>query len=126
METMELVKKISRLAWSKKGQDIVVLDLRKITDVTDYFIIISGESDLHVKAITDYIETELEKEKMKAWHKEGYQNLRWVLLDYIDVVVHIFRPETREFYALEKLWADAKIMKAEQDAPDRIVLKETD
>ena len=122
MTSQELSDKISRLAWEKKGQDIVILDLRHLTDITDYFVIISGESDLHVKAIADHIETELEKVHIKMWHKEGYEHLNWVLLDYVDVVVHIFRPEVRTYYALEKLWADAKIMRVEDNVTsDRIV-----
>jgi len=121
-KSMELAQRISKLAWEKKGQEILILDLRELTDVTDFFVIISGESDLHVKAITDYIETELEKERIKVWHKEGYQYLNWVLLDYVDVVVHVFRPEIREYYALEKLWADAKFTKVGEDAADRELL----
>jgi len=121
-KSMKLAQRISKLAWEKKGQEILILDLRELTDVTDFFVIISGESDLHVKAITDYIETELEKERIKVWHKEGYQYLNWVLLDYVDVVVHVFRPEIREYYALEKLWADAKFTKVGEDAADRELL----
>ncbi|NOX38382.1 MAG: ribosome silencing factor [Calditrichaeota bacterium] len=122
MTSQELSDKISRLAWEKKGQDILILDLRHLTDITDYFVIISGESDLHVKAIADHIETELEKEHIKMWHKEGYEHLNWVLLDYVDVVVHIFRPEVRTYYALEKLWADAKITRVEDNVTsDRII-----
>jgi len=121
-KSMKLAQRISKLAWEKKGQEILILDMRELTDVTDFFVIISGESDLHVKAITDYIETELEKERIKPWHKEGYQFLNWVLLDYVDVVVHVFRAEIREYYALEKLWADAKFTKVGEDAADRELL----
>jgi ribosome-associated protein len=105
----KIVKKAAQLAWTKKGQDVLIMDLRKITNVTDYFIVVSGESDIHVKAIAEHIERELKKEKIKIWHKEGFQKLNWVLLDYIEFVVHIFKPEVREFYSLEKLWADANI-----------------
>ncbi len=122
MTSRELSDKISRLAWEKKGRDIVILDLRRLTDVTDFFVIVSGESDLHVKAIADSIETELEKAHIKMWHKEGYEHLNWVLLDYVDVVVHIFRPEVRLYYALEKLWADAKITRMEDNVTSDRVL----
>ena len=67
------------------------------------------------------MEDELEKEKVKSWHKEGYKNLNWVLLDYIDVVVHIFRNHSRQYYDLEKLWGDARIVRLEEDAEDRLV-----
>ncbi len=115
MEATELSKKIGQLALQKKGENILIFDLRGITDVTDFFVIVTGSSDLHVKAIADFIEEELQKAGVRLFHKEGYENLRWVLLDYIDVVVHIFRPETREFYGLERLWADAKITHVEDD-----------
>lgn len=121
MTSRQLAEKLARLAWDKKGQDILILDVRKLTDVTDFFILVSGESDLHVKAISDFIEDELKKEKIRPWHKEGYQNLNWVLLDYIEVVVHIFLPSTREFYALEKLWGDAKITRLEENVPDQLL-----
>ncbi len=121
MTSTELAEKIARLAWEKKGDDIVILDVRKLTDVTDYFILVTGESDLHVKAIFDFIDDETRKEGEPAWHKEGYNKLNWVLLDYVEVVVHIFREQSREFYGLEKLWADAEITRLEEDVPDRIL-----
>lgn len=121
MESKDLAHKISRLARDKKGNDIIILDLKKLSDVTDYFVIVSCESDIHVKTIANFIEDELRKEKIRVWHKEGYSKLNWVLLDYIDVVTHIFRPDTRDYYGLEKLWADAKITRVEDHAAHRIV-----
>lgn len=124
MNSKSIVKKAVKLAWDKKGKDITVMDLRKLMNVTDYFILINGESDVHVKALANHIEKELRKEDVELWHREGFQNLKWVLMDYIDVVIHIFRPEVREFYSLEKLWADAKITKVEEHAKSP-VLSET-
>jgi ribosome-associated protein len=69
----------------------------------------SGDSDTQIKAIADHIVRELKGQEIRVYHKEGYNSLRWVLLDYVDVVVHVFKPETREFYGLERLWGDAKI-----------------
>ena len=121
MDSKLLAKKVVQLAWNKKGKDIMVMDLKKVMNVTDYFVIISGESDVHVKALANHIEKELKKEQIELWHKEGFQQLKWVLMDYIDIVIHIFRPEIREFYNLEKLWADAKITKIKDHAANPIL-----
>jgi len=109
MKSDELVKKIADLALDKKAKQITIINLKEITDYTDYFIIMTGESGLQIKAISDHIEDELTKLGIKAYSKEGYEYLRWVLLDYVDVVVHIFSHEAREFYAIERLYADAKM-----------------
>ncbi|MCK4597152.1 ribosome silencing factor [bacterium] len=95
------------IALSKKAVDVKVLDLREITSVTDFFLVCSGNIDVHVKAISDAIIEGLKKQNIKAWHVEGYSALKWVLLDYVDVVVHIFDREVRDFYRLEHLWGDA-------------------
>jgi ribosome-associated protein len=124
LKTNHLAQRAAELAWEKKGNDIVILDVKKLTDVTDYFVIVSGESDLHVKALSDYMEEKLEAEDNKIWHREGYSNLNWVLLDYVDVVIHIFKDQTRQFYQLEKLWGDARIIRIEEDAKNRIVFAE--
>jgi len=89
------------------------MDLCGVTSITDYFVICSADSDIQVKAISEHIRDELGKEKIKPWHIEGYKSLRWVLLDFVDVVIHIFQPETREFFGLERLWGDAKIIEIE-------------
>jgi ribosome-associated protein len=124
LTSKKLSQKLAQLSWEKKGNNILILDVKGLTDVTDYFVLVTAESDPHVKAISDYLQDKLEKEKLKAWHKEGYQNLQWVLLDYIDVVVHIFREHTRQFYELEKLWGDARIIRVEEDAKNRMVFAE--
>lgn len=99
----------------KKGENILVLDLRKITSITDFFIICSGTVEQHIKAIKDNIIEKLEEKGIKYWHIEGERANTWVLIDYVDVVVHIFHPLTRDFYKLEKLWADAKAEKIQTD-----------
>jgi len=108
MEARRIVELSVALAQSKKAEDVVVLDMRDVTDVTDYFVICTGGVDAHVKAIADAIVEGMEAEGERAWHMEGYEGLRWVLVDFVDVVVHVFRGETRDFYALERLWGDAK------------------
>lgn len=126
MNAEELAQRISQLALEKKGQNIVILDLRELTDITDFFVIVSGESDIHVKTLVNHIEKQLKEEGVRVWHIEGYQRLNWVLMDYVDVVVHIFRPEIRAFYGLELLWADAKMTRVEDHADHRIVSEGTD
>jgi len=95
----------------KKGQNIAVLDLRDVKNaIADYFIICSGTSDTQVNAIADSVLEEVEKQSgQDPWHKEGFQNREWILLDYLDVVCHIFQKEKRTFYDLEEFWGDAKI-----------------
>jgi ribosome-associated protein len=93
---------------SKKAHDVVILNLKKLTAATDYFVICSGDSDTHVKAIADGVRSGMEKLNETVWHYEGYHALRWIVLDYVDAVAHIFHREERSFYNLERLWGDAK------------------
>jgi len=109
LESHELARTVARLILEKKGTDIYIMDLRELTSITDYFVICSAESDIQVKAIKEHITDELVHQAIKPWHVEGEQAMHWVLLDFVDVVVHIFQPETRDFYSLERLWGDAKI-----------------
>ena len=109
MESKELAAFITKLALEKKGKQIVKLNLDNLTTMTDYFVIVTADSEVQVKAIADHIIRQSRNDGIKIYHKEGFDSLRWVLLDYVDVIVHIFRGETREFYGLEKLWADAKM-----------------
>jgi ribosome-associated protein len=111
LTSLKLAREAANLALSKKAEDVVILDLRGLSTVTDFFVICSGSSDTHVRAISDAIEDGLEAEGVRKWHIEGYTHRRWVLLDYVDVVVHVFHHKTREFYLLERLWGDAKIEK---------------
>lgn len=113
MTSMELANTASQLCLDKRATNVIVMDLRGLTSITDCFVLCSADSDIQVKAISDHIRDELSKEKIKPWHVEGYESLRWVLLDFVDVVVHIFQQETREFFGLERLWGDAKILEIE-------------
>jgi len=103
-----LAKKIAAFALAKKAQDVVLLDLRKLTSMADFFVICSAESDTQVRAIADNIRDGAERAGERVWHDEGQGESTWVLLDFVDVVVHVFHKETRSFYNLEKLWGDAK------------------
>lgn len=113
MNSKQLAKKIAELMFNKKGFDVKMLDISQLTTMTDYFVIGSADSDTQVKAIADEVDKKLRDEGIKCWHTEGYRSLSWVLLDYVDVVVHIFKKDAREFYSLEKLWGDAKITNVE-------------
>lgn len=113
MEAKELAQHAAQLAQTKKAKDIVVLDLNGLSDVTNYFVVCTGESDTQVKAIADAIDDGTRELKSKVWRKEGFDNLQWVLLDYVDVVVHVFQPKTREYYDIERLWGDAPIERIE-------------
>ena len=101
----------------KKGKDIVSLNFTRLPNtVCNYFILCHGNTKIQVEAIAESVEEEVRKTLgVKPWHKEGFENAEWLLIDYADVVVHIFQEETRMFYNLEKLWADAEITKYESD-----------
>ena len=101
----------------KKGKNIVSLDLSKLPNaVSNFFIICHGDSKTQVEAIAGSVEDEARNTlQMKPWHKEGSENAEWILIDFADVVVHIFQKESRMFYKLEDLWADAKIKKYESE-----------
>ncbi len=103
-----LAKQIADLMISKKAIDVVILDLKKLTSATDYFVICSADSDTQVKAIADSVQYGTEAIGERVWHQEGYHALRWIVLDYVDVVVHVFHKEERSFYNLDRLWGDAK------------------
>ena len=109
MDSKKLAKAIAKLIVEKKGTDVKIFDLRKLTTITDFFVICSASSDVQVKAISDNLIKEMKSQGENPWHNEGYTNLSWVLVDFVDVVVHIFHHETRKFYNLEGLWADAEI-----------------
>ena len=102
-------KRISKLMLEKKALDVTIIDVRKITTLTDFFVLCTSESQPQSRAITDHIHQEMKKEKMKAWHIEGYQRLDWVLLDFVNIVAHVFSKDAREYYEFERLWADGKI-----------------
>lgn len=112
MDPLKFSNLICEIIKSKKGFDIKILDLRKASSgITDCFVICSADADRQVKAIADAIDEELLDQGIRCFHKEGFETLNWVLMDYFDVVVHIFRPEARTYYNLEKLWGDVPVIK---------------
>jgi ribosome-associated protein len=115
----EILGRIDRIVghiMNKKGEDIVVIDVRGVTSIADFFIVATGNSGVHVKAISDEIREKLKREEQAApWHVEGEEGRRWILVDYVDIVVHVFDSETRRYFDIEKLYEDAESRRVETD-----------
>ncbi|HEX3867621.1 MAG TPA: ribosome silencing factor [Gemmatimonadaceae bacterium] len=111
--SLGLAQHAAEIALDTKAVDVVMLDLRPVSDMTDYFIIASGTSDTHVRAIGEHVIAEMKKFGARAHHVEGLEKGRWVLIDFVDFVVHVFHPMLRSFYQLERLWADAEVVPVE-------------
>lgn len=108
--TENLVKVVVDAILDKKGREVVAIDLRKIKDAAaDFFIIAHGDSSTQVKALFDNVLEETTKKGLKAYHSEGGKNSEWIIVDFVDVVVHIFHRDKRDFYGLEDLWSDGKL-----------------
>lgn len=128
-QTAASTKHISRLAvdaiLEKKGKDILVLDVTGVSGVADIFILVTGDSDLQIRAIMESVRMKLKEEAGESpWHLEGNDHFHWVLMDYVDLVVHVFLSEKRDFYELERLWGDAprEEVRDEQQASDVALL----
>ncbi|MDD2628554.1 MAG: ribosome silencing factor [Limnochordia bacterium] len=104
----QLAQRAAMAAFDKKAENVCILDLSQLSIMCDYFVICTGQSDVSRKAIADNIEKELSGLGRKRLHREGEHGSGWVLIDYGDVIVHIFSPEERDYYGLERLWGDAK------------------
>ena len=102
-------RRAALLCLDNKARDVVMLDLKGVSDMTDFFVIASGTSDTHVRSTAQHVMEELRKEGVRVEHVEGLEQGRWVLLDYVDFVVHVFHPTLRQFYQLERLWGDAEV-----------------
>lgn len=108
-ETSDKLKKLVKLLEEKKAQDIIILDTKKQSDIWDNFIICSALSNIHIKALKNYIITEMKKNNYFVSHSEGEFDSNWIVLDYEDILLHIFDDKTRKYYALEKLWSEDEI-----------------
>ena len=106
LESKELAGKIKKILEDKKAKEIQVIDITGVTVIADYFIICTGTSTTHIRSLADEVEAKLEEIGRFKLRKEGYDSLRWVLLDYGDVVLHVFHEDDRAFYNLERLWVD--------------------
>ena len=107
--TKTVAKKLIKHALAKKAEDVLLLDLRKVTTMTDFFVICTGGSDVHVKAIADAVIEGAKEDDVKVYHVEGYNAQTWVLIDFVDIVFHVFQKDVRKYYQLERLWGDAEI-----------------
>jgi ribosome-associated protein len=113
----ELAQRAAAILLERKANDVVLLCLKGVSDMTDYFLIASGTSDTHVRSLGNSVLEDMKKEiGQTAHHVEGLQAGRWVLLDYVDFVVHVFHPTLRNFYQIERLWADAEVIPIEAGA----------
>ena len=104
----DLARDAARLMLTKRAEDVLILDLAGLDGICDYFVLATGQSEVQTKAIADAVDEGLRARGIRPWHTEGYEARRWILLDYVDVVVHVFHVRAREFYLLDKLWGDAR------------------
>lgn len=119
-QVRELAATAAAEAVERKGTDVALLDLRGLTTATDWFVLVTGESDIQVRSIAERIEERLGKDfGARPWHVEGLKQTRWVLLDYVDFVVHVFHREARSFYDLDRLWADAPVERFGTEGEER-------
>jgi ribosome-associated protein len=109
LEAFRKKEKIIEILENKKAKDMSVIDIGKISSLADFFIICSGTSSTHIKALSDELDFKMKELGLSYLHKEGYETARWVLMDYGDIVVHIFHEEERSFYKLERLWSDGMV-----------------
>jgi ribosome-associated protein len=109
-DTRDLARLAARIAASKQGETVTVLDVRELITITDYFVIASGTSDRQVGTIADEVARSLKQQGTSPVRREGEPGTGWVLLDFVDFVVHVFRAEERDFYRLENLWGDAPVV----------------
>ena len=110
MTSNEILKNAVKILDNKKAEELMAIRIKDLTILAEYFIIASGSSNTQVRSMADEVELRLGEMGLKPYKIEGYQTANWIVLDYVDVVIHIFQTETREFYSLERLWADGEIM----------------
>jgi len=114
----EVLKAAADAALGKKASRPLALDLRELDGACDYFLIVSGSSEVQVKAIAEAVQERLRDRGVRPWHVEGLEGRRWVLLDYVEFVVHVFHEKTREYYMLDRLWGDARSVELGLDGAD--------
>ena len=113
LPSADLAQRAAHILLDNKANDVVILDLRGVSDMTDFFVIASGTSDTHVRSLGEHVQDEMKRDGAPPHHVEGLTQGRWVLLDYVDFVIHLFHPTLRNFYQLERLWSDAALVPVE-------------
>ena len=114
MNSKEMVKAAAAAIEEKKGEKVKIIDISKVSVIADYFVIASGKNANQIRAIADEIEEKLGREGVTPKQIEGYQNAGWVLMDYRDIIIHIFNEEERLFYDIERIWSDGKSVTADE------------
>lgn len=118
MTSLETAKKAAKALSSKKGVDIKIISVNDVSILADYFVIGTGTNSTQVKALAEEVEYQLDKEGISVSNIEGHRTSSWILLDYVDVIVHVFSEEARNYYDLERLWKDGKEIEFKEDEED--------
>ncbi len=126
LASQEIAEQAALSMLAKNAVDVMIIDLRGLSSITDYFVIGTAGSEPQTKAVVEQVTADLKERETAPWHSEGKQSWRWVLLDYVDVVVHVFRDEVRAFYGLERLWGDAPRVEVSTDAATGEIIRRTD
>lgn len=126
LASQEIAEQATLSMLAKNAADVMIIDLRGLSSITDYFVIGTAGSEPQIKAVVEQVTGDLKERATTPWHTEGKQGWRWVLLDYVDVVIHVFRAEVRAFYGLERLWGDAPRIAVSTDAATGEVIRRPD
>ncbi len=126
LASQEIAEQATHSMLAKNAADVMIIDLRGLSSITDYFVIGTAGSEPQIKAVVEQVASDLKERETTPWHTEGKQSWRWVLLDYVDVVVHVFRAEVRAFYGLERLWGDAPRVAVSTDPSTGEIIRTSD
>ncbi len=126
LASKEIAEQATLSMLSRNAADVMIIDLRGLSSITDYFVIGTAGSEPQIKAVAEQVASDLKERESTPWHTEGKQSWRWVLLDYVDVVIHVFRAEVRAFYGLERLWGDAPRVTVSADAATGEIIRTPD
>ena len=110
MNALETAKAIAKILDAKKGLDVKVIRIGELSILADYMVIATGNSSTHVKSLADYVEYEMDQQGISVSHIEGHRSDTWILLDYVDVIVHVFNEDSRKYYDLDRLWEDGEVV----------------
>lgn len=126
LASQEIAEQATLSMLANNASDVMIIDLRGLSSITDYFVIGTAGSEPQIKAVVEQVAADLEEQETTPWHTEGKQSWRWVLLDYVDVVIHVFKAEVRAFYGLERLWGDAPRVAFSTDASTGEIIRTPD